>query len=488
MRADALYNEVMVAANSLSSSDEKDLLRQREIEAQVAALSSPAPSARAAAARRLGDIQARADALLPLLDDPSEGVRAAAAMALGSFQGHERVEEIIDYLMSTIDDSSEKVCQSALRSLGMLQAEVARPEIESFLDDPNPYIAGAAILALARIGAEDLAPQLASFLESPSPYLQMQAARAVGILKYHPAGHTVARLLAQTRATRQAMGFSDPAARADHRDNDLYNLQNQLIRAAGELQWKEAVPTLLEIARQDIGFRGLAVEALIAIGADLDPALLAGLLSDPSIYLRKRLIQLITHYGYQPALPLLRDLLSEENVTVRGAALQAVTDLRDAEALDRVRWMGYHDANPFLRVLAVQGLAALGGAQELPHMASLAVDANYQVRRVACGFLLAWNAGDPIGLNALAAYLRDFPADPLAPEIQSFLAERNYQPQQTAPAEPAAPYLVPPEIEMAAPGLLDQLERWQAGLQHEPARPAQELRAALALVIASLRR
>ena len=109
--------------------------------------------ARAAAARRLGDLQAGRDALLDALNDPHENVRSAAALALGNFGDSEETGEIIEFLLAAIDDPSEKVCQAAIRSLGMLRAVIALPEIEEFLDDPNPFITGAAILALARLGA-----------------------------------------------------------------------------------------------------------------------------------------------------------------------------------------------------------------------------------------------------------------------------------------------------------------------------------------------
>ena len=131
---------------------EKNALRQREIESQLSAMHSPVAGARAAAARRLGDLQAGSDALLGALNDPHETVRSAAALALGNFNGSDQTAEIIDTLLAAIDDPSEKVCQAAIRSLGTLKAEIARPEILSLVDVLTPNAGEAALLVGASRG------------------------------------------------------------------------------------------------------------------------------------------------------------------------------------------------------------------------------------------------------------------------------------------------------------------------------------------------
>lgn len=465
---------------------EKEFLRQREIDAQLAGLRSPAPNARAASARRLGDLQAGLDELLEALQDHAEGVRAAAAMALGSFESSPRLAEIIETLLAAIDDASEKVCQNAIRSLGMLHAVSARQEIEDFLDDANPFIHGAAVLSLARLGAADLAPRLAGYLSHESAYVRMQAARAVAILNYQPAGDEIVRLLEKTRADRVAEGFSDPAARMDRREEDLYNLQNQLIHAAGELRLEKAVSILTDIAQKDIGFRGLAIEALVAIGSEIDVQLLSGLLADPSVYLRKRLILLIMQYNYHPALPLLRPLIREENMTIRVAALQAITHMRDESSLPRIRWMCYHDSNPFIRVQALQSLVTLQGQQALPHVLALAGDANYQLRKTAVEALLAWDLPGEASLRAAACFASDFAEDPLSAELQDALASRGFSAgcDERLPA-PALP-VIPESVQPQAADLLALLRQWQEAIRSEPTPTRMELEAALALLVEAL--
>ncbi len=471
---------------SSPSLPEKAALRQRDIDNQLAALHSPLPGARMAAARRLGDLQAGCGALLAALSDPHENVRSAAAQALGSFRGNEREAEIIDLLLTEIDDPSEKVCQAAIRSLGTLHAEAARPEIEEFLDDPSPYITGAAVLALARLGASDQAVRLAAFLGNENRYIQMQAARAVGLLKYLPAAPEILHLLQTTRQERLASGQNDLQSRLEWREDDLYNLQNQLIRTTGELQLREAVPLLIEIAQKDIGLRGLAVEALIAIGAEIAPELLNNLLSDPSIYLRKRLISLMVQHNYIQALPLIRPLLRVENASTRSAALQAITQLGDSEATAEVVWMSYHDSNPFIRIQAVQSLVALCGRDALQHILALSGDANYQVRREAVTRLIEWAQADQATLSALSRFSRDFPDDELVPAIAAQLQRNSFQEDNIRETHEVRPALFPAELMEDAPHLLVSLDRWRLVLRQfaeADNQEAQKIEQALTVLI-----
>lgn len=468
------------------SLSDKAALRQREIENQLAALHSPVAGARVAAARRLGDLQTGSEALLAALHDPHENVRSAAAQALGSFGESEHVAEIIDALLSAIDDPSEKVCQAAIRSLGTLHAEAARPEIEEFLDDSSPFIAGAAILALARLGAGDQAAQLASFLGSENRYIKMQAVRAVGLLKYTPAGPEILHLLQTTRQERLASGQDDLQSRLEWRGDDLYSLQNQLIRTSGDLQLQEAVPLLIEIAQKDIGLRGLAVEALIAIGADIAPELLENLLADPSVYLRKRLIALMVQHNYRQALPLIRPLLRVENASTRSTALQAVTQMADASTIPEVVWMSFHDSNPFIRVQAVQSLIELCGQEALSQIITLSGDANYQVRRAAVARLVEWAPEDRAALAALARFTLDFPEDELAPGIAAHLHEHAFQPEGAREVQSPGTSLIPPELQAEIPHLLLTLERWRQVLREFRATgdaQAQKTEEALSLLI-----
>ena len=458
-----------------SMPSEKDIVRQREIDIHISALRMPLVSGRVNAARRLGNMQAGVDALIDALDDSHESVRAAAAIGLGNFTNCENEVEIIDSLLTAIDDSSEKVCQSAIRSLGMLRAQSARSEIEEFLDDSNPFIVGSAVLSLARLGFVDLGERLASFLHHPSNYVKMQAARAVSILHFTPSGQELLDLLQKTRQEKEITP-KELALRASpkRQDDELYSLQNHLIRSIGDLQIEEAAPLLIEIAQKDIGLRGLAVEALVSIGSEMAPELLSGLLADPSAYLRRRLILLMTQFNYKPALPQLRELLREESASIRSAALQAVTEMKDEVSTAHVKWMAFYDPNPFIRVQAVQSLSDLLGNQAGEVFLLLANDSNFQVRRIAISYLLhsvSYSQIDENGpiLPCLHQFAQTFPMDEMVPVIRDLLKQLDFQPNLKT-IQPSIPedYFLPPDEKEDIPVLLDLLERWQNFLLESP--------------------
>lgn len=445
---------------------EKAALRQREIDTQLTALHMPIASSRITAIKRLGELQAEIDVLIQTLHDSHETVRAAAAAALGNFSGNEREPEIVDILLAAIDDPSEKVCQTAIRSLGRLHAQAARSELETFLDDPNPYIAGAAILALARLGTSDLAAAFTGFLHHPNIYIQTQAARAVGLVNYTQAGSEILQMLILNREKRLDSASLDAEGRANRREIDLYSLLTHLIQTSGELKITEAVPTLIEIAQKDIGLRGLAIEALIAIGAEVDAELLTGLLADPSVYLRRRLILLIIQQNYRRALPQLRPLLRDVNISIRGAALQAVLQMQDHDALGQIRWMAAHDSNPFIRIQAVEAMAILMGREAAIHLLALTNDSNFQVRRATIRHLLEWEIQDTAVLTSLARFAQSFPEEELTAQIYKALQQYGFD---LAYAEQApnrtANHLLPDELLSDVPKLIKQLERWQKSLR-----------------------
>ena len=460
-----LYTQFMTTPASSPNSPDRELLRQQEIAHQMKMIRSNLASTRSSAARRLGELKAGASALLYALQDSYDNVRLAAAGALGSFSNDEQVGEIVEALLAAIDDPSERVGQAAIRSLGLLRADSARVEIEELLEDENPYIVGAAVLALGRMGAEDLAPRLAEFLDHESMYLQTQAVRAVGMLGYAPAGPRLVMLLANSRALRQASGQVDPQAYLEHREDDLYTMQNHLVRAITALRVPEAAPLLVEIAQKDVGLRGLAVEALIVIRAELDPEAMSGLFADPSSGLRRRLITLMVQQNYRQALPFLRKLLADTSVASRSAAMQALTQMRDLESLPQLEWIAYHDPNPFARVQGVHSVAGLLGSEAAEKLLPLTNDANFEVRRAAVLYLYEHLSAEPGAMATLARFARDFPADILATSISARLAELDY----TLPPEAEHPQLivgplVPQTVRARAEQLTGLLEVWRQEL------------------------
>jgi HEAT repeat protein len=338
----------------------------------------------------------------------------------------------------------------------------------------NPYIAGNALLALARLGDQQISSRLLEMLQHPNEYIRVQAVRAVALLRYEPAGAIILQMLARLRTDRDAKGSTRHA------------MVNHLFEAVGALGLNDAVPTLVEIARQDVGLRGKAVETLIALQAEEAAAPLAHMLADPSSSLRRNLLVLMDTFQYRPAIPFIRPLLNDGLPSIRRAALQALTKMGDRESAAQIEWMAFHDSSPFVRVEAVEALAQLQGAEAMAAMHALANDPNADVRRAVVSSLIRFNTWNEAELRIAARFAADFPNDPLSEQIRPVLANQLPLPPDAGPMPvlETVPGL-PPAMTDQRDQLAGLLEDWLAGL---PAGSASEAtRAALQHLLALLK-
>ncbi len=345
--------------------------KHQEIERCLRLIQSRNPRDRSYAAKRLGELKARPDILLSLMDDPNGFVRSASAEALGR-SVQLPAQEVVAGLLSAIDDPNNYVCAAAVNSLGLLKAKKALTQVEACLDDPHPIVVQAAILAMARIAPERIKDRLIEFLQSDEYLIHLAAARACGWLSLHDCEAAILSALQHFMAS-------------DH-DQD-FKLPKIYIEVLARLNMAEAIPTLVEIAEKEVGLRGVAVEALVEMGAEEAAAILSPLLSDPSNRLRRNLIEMMMQSDYTSALPLIRPLLKDSAITVRETALAAVSKWHDLVAVDDVRDIAFSDPNPFVRPQAVLTLSKLLGQDALQDLIDLADDLNVHVRRaVAQGF------------------------------------------------------------------------------------------------------
>jgi HEAT repeat protein len=426
---------------------QRDAERQETIRKNVGDLSSPNPRARSEAAKRLGQLQAEPGSLLEALNDQNGFVRAAAAEALGHAAGEMRME-VIDHLLSAIDDSNDYVSSAAIRSLGFLNAESARSQIIAFLEVSNPHIVQSAILSLARLGPPDLAERLACFLDSDNKYLREAAAQAVWMLNYRAA---VPKLLTNLQAGLPLKELDD------------IRLARGYIDALARLQERKAIPLLTEIAQNEVGLRSVAVQALIDLNAESASPILAPMLSDPSSNLRMRLIKLIVKSDYRKALPAIRPLLKDTASEIRQSALDVISQWKDLASVEQVRWMCYHDPNPYVRPQAISSLVNLLESESLQDLLSLANDQNTLVRRAVAAGLGKMNNLSPeavVALNRLAA------DEQVAEIAQTALSSHYSTPTATLPLQPSPLFepLIPEELHQDIPVLMAALERWQAAL------------------------
>jgi HEAT repeat protein len=240
------------------------------------------------------------------------------------------------------------------------------------LEDSNPCVIHAAIFALGKLGPSDEGALLLRFLDSEEQHLQVAAVTALAQLDYKPAGPLLLRRL---EAVCQLLG--------KHRSQ--LNLATRFLNALVTLEYREAIPTLVRIARDEVGLRGLAVQALIELrAAEAAPALVPLLqqLHD-SCHEEKlccRLLYMMTAVDYRFAMPTVRSFLAHRQPGIRCAALKAVSAWNDREAIDDVRAIAAHDVSAFVRPVGVTALADLAGIEALADLERFSTDANALVR------------------------------------------------------------------------------------------------------------
>jgi HEAT repeat protein len=420
--------------------------KKEEIDRSLRLIQSRNPRDRSYAAKRLGELKARPDVLMSLMGDPNGFVRSASAEALGR-SVQLPAPEVVSSLLAAIDDPNNYVCAAAVNSLGLLKARQALDQVEACLEDPHPIVVQAAILAMARIAPERITDRLVTYLQSDEYLIHLAATRACGWLSHHACGPYVLEALKKFMEANE------------HQDLKLPKLY---IEVLARLNMEEAIPTLVEIAEKEVGLRGVAVEALVEMGAEEAASVLSPLLSDPSNRLRRNLIEMMMQADYDTALPLVRPLLRDSAITVRETALAAISRWKDLVSADDVREIAYSDPNPFVRPQAVITLAKLLGQEALPDLVELSQDLNLHVRRAVAQSMVHLDYLTPEAKVALLQLAQDGDTAEFAQEA---MATHDFQSIHPVPEpEPQAPVPVPAALEEDRKALLALLETWQEAL------------------------
>ncbi len=420
--------------------------KQEEIERCIRLTQSRNPRDRSYAAKRLGELKSKPEILISLLDDPNGFVRSASAEALGR-SVELPAPGVISQLLAAIDDPNNYVCAAAVNSLGLLEAEQAREQIEACLHDPHPIIVQAAILAMARIAPERIKDRLIEYLGSDEYLIHLAATRACGWLCHETCGDII------LDALKHFMEVND--------QQDL-KLPKIYIEVLTRLNKKEAIPTLVEIAENEVGLRGVAVEALVEMNAEEAAEILSPLLSDPSNRLRRNLIEMMMQADYKIALPLVRPLLRDSAITIRETALAAVSKWQDKVSVEDVRNIAYSDPNPFVRPQAVLTLTSLLGQEALMDLVELSNDLNLHVRRAVAQCLAEVDYLTPKAKVALIQLAND---EDTAEFAQEALQKHDLTAAHPLPTpEPKTKAPVPEELRAEMESLLTLLETWQESL------------------------
>lgn len=424
------------------------------------------------AAARLGDQAPTAGELTVLMSDRNPFVRSGAAWWLRNFVG-DLPSDAVSALRSTMYDPNAHVVQAALGTAGVLRLDAARDDVLACLEDKSAGVVHGAIFALGRMGPPELGERIAPYLLNAESHLELAAVQALTNLRYRPA---VPLLVARLRACRGVQRRTRPH----------FELPRRLLSSLVLLEAREAVPLLIEIARDEIGLRGMAVQALIDLRAEeAGPALLPLLSrlanSGNEEKLCNSLLYLMTAIDYRFAQPEVRNFLGHKLAAVRCAALKAVCRWRDLEAAEKVREMARQDSSAFVRPVAVSALADLMGADAVADLAELAGDANTLVRAAVAE---AINRLDPVPQEAQAILVK-LAGDPAANVERTAREGLGRRPRPEGEAQEEGSPL-PSDLREQAAAARAFLARWRSELTTAPADERQRVEQALATLLGVL--
>jgi HEAT repeat protein/cyclophilin family peptidyl-prolyl cis-trans isomerase len=285
----------------------------------------------------LGEPAAEA-ALAPLLSDPVPIVRGRVAEALGQI-GAKGAATAIGSMVSEYAQS-----QAVLGMQPDDETSPAAPEAEAFklglfalvrlrafdaiaaavLDGSRPISSWWPIAyALQRSEDQRAAPALQSLLSGPGRYSRAFAARGLGTLR-------------DTSAVKPLIAALAPEAEPG------LEVAVAAIRALGQLGATEAVPALTRLAGDPATHANVRLEAVAALGAIRSAdglALVQNLLSDQWIPLRIAALQAVASIDQESFVFVLAGMEPDRNWKVRAALARILADLPADIALDRLRVM-----------------------------------------------------------------------------------------------------------------------------------------------------
>lgn len=323
------------------------------------------------AGERLKALAPTSGELVVLLSDRNSYVRSGAAWWLRQLQS-DVPTLVTQALRAAIHDPNPHVAQAALGTAGVLRLAAARDDARKSLADSNPAVVHQAIFALGRIGPTEEGAHLVRFLHARELHLEKAAVTALTSLRYRQAIPALITRLEKCQG-------------ANRRLRVHFELPRRYMQALVALDARQAIPLLIRIARDEIGLRSIAVQALIDLHAEeAAPALLPLLERLRQSAGEERLccclLHLITAVDYRFARGQVRGFLEHPLSGVRIAALRAVAGWHDREALATVRGMARSDPSAFVRPVAVAALVEIAEAASLADLEALTDDGNALVR------------------------------------------------------------------------------------------------------------
>jgi len=359
-------------------------------------LASGEVNERVRAARAIGRIQSPAyiDALADALGDEDDSVRVAALFALGQlglFQNRPVDPRAASMVRPLLQDDSPAILAAALDALGKLSSTDAAPEIAGFLVHPDPAVRAEAAYALFRLR---FAPTWRGEADDP-PVLPDEAVE--GLMRAMADPNVRVRFAATYAFSR----YDDARARGallELLDEPDDQIRLFAVRGLGHVVDDTVVPGLVErLADEAAGVRIEAVGALERSG-EFGP--LETRADDPSFHVRAAVARALGGAGSDSSLELLKRLLNDDSMTVRSAAIAALSRRSPPDLMERIAAWSV-DGDWRIRAAAARSAAASGEAG-LEAATSAFEDTDLRVRSAVLDGLAGTGTGDAIVSAAIA--------------------------------------------------------------------------------------
>ncbi len=302
--------------------------------------------------------------LVPLLlkasTDAREEVRAEAITALG------RLRQGVDAMICALDDSSLRVRMAAATSLSVMKEKRAVMALIKTLGGYDVTLAGLATEAVMSTPDNAAVPYLLELLRSPRWRARSHAARVLGAWQEESAVNQLVLLLDDkaapvryfARSALIAIGAASVKPLIDALVREGSN--RQAVAHALASIGVQAVPSLCALLSSATGQS--RISAAIVLGEIGDSRAVASLieaLDDERFYVRDALALALSRMGEAALEPLLR-AAKDKHPTRRAGAAMALRYLGRVEALGALREL-LSDKEVAVRVAAVEALAVVGG-------------------------------------------------------------------------------------------------------------------------------
>ncbi|MBI9099286.1 MAG: HEAT repeat domain-containing protein [Spirochaetaceae bacterium] len=173
------------------------------------------------------------------------------------------------------------------------------------------------------------------------------------------------RMLGKTGDTSFAEKFLERLQDDDYEDDEA-DLRESAILLMGELQYKPAVPTLIDLVQDDsysAMSRRFACDSLGKIGDEEAIPVLKELLNDPDSILRSYVLTSLAYFDNDEIEEILIQSLRDSFWRIRVAACKALSERGSESAVEILIYKAEKDPEPNVKKAAMAALSVIGGNQ-----------------------------------------------------------------------------------------------------------------------------